>query len=554
MTKRMLEMIMRTAQQRRFAGQPRPQPVPGRMAEQPPAYMTSGPNPHAWGAQRLMYGIQSMMRNAVAQHKEEQITKATADWEYAQAALNEYYQAQSSGDASSVATAQKKLDVVFGDPKKLKNMAKALNQDWLNPEKTTVYGEALKRTLQKTQQGDQAKQQARGGIMNMFRKLIGQGQPKPQLTPDEQKRMEQEIIEKAPTTVAGFDLNAMRTVADFERAAHAAATHYKYSTNAEGDIIAENPLDPKDVHVVRDDAGNPLKGKVPPKEGTLYTVNGAPMGVFHGGQPVKPGDPKWSTDDQKMFDQGVFSLKEKQFLRVPPEIAAIVGDPPDPKEFAKGRSDPGYRAALAKWGDAVYKKELEKVEAGGIARAKAFNMFRPLDVMDADGNVYYTTAQKAIEEGFAGSGAGIKLRSRESQMKDIDTASGRARQAIVAMDKKLTASQIARLKFAMTTDDETLARTEMKALASEASSEKEQDFMVWISQLNERAMSLRSVAGLGSSAQDMRDAIRSLLPNIGSGSTALMLKQLDAFDQQVKVLKDGIAHPGKGKKRTVSLD
>lgn len=205
-TKRMLEMIIRSAGQRRFAGQPRPSAVPGAQDPfQPPSYMTSGPNPHAWGAQRLMYGIQSMMKNAVAHHKEEQINKAMADWEYAQSALNEYYNAQASGDQAALTTAQKKLDVVFGDPKKLKNMAKALNQDWLNPEKTTVYGEALKKVAANTQQKDQQKQQAKQGIRGIFQRLMGGGRPQPQLGPEEQKRMEQEIIGKAPTTTGVVD-------------------------------------------------------------------------------------------------------------------------------------------------------------------------------------------------------------------------------------------------------------------------------------------------------------------------------------------------------------
>lgn len=201
-TKKILQMLVQSASRKQFAGQPRPSPVPGK--QDPfgaPSYMTSGPNPHAWGAQRLMFGIQSMMKNAVAHHKEEQVNKAMADWEYAQSSLNEYYNAQSSGDQVALAAAQKKLDVVFGDPKKLKNMAKALNQDWLNPEKTTVYGEALKKVASQTQQKDGQKQQAKQGIMGMFKKLIGERQQKPQLSPDDQKRMEQEIISKAPTQV-----------------------------------------------------------------------------------------------------------------------------------------------------------------------------------------------------------------------------------------------------------------------------------------------------------------------------------------------------------------
>lgn len=197
-TKRMLAMLMAAAQQKKFAGQPRPSAVPGK--QDPfgaPSYMTSGPNPHAWGAQRFMYGIQSMMRNAVSHQKEEQINKATADWEYAQSALNEYYAAQSSNDPKQLEAAQKKLAVAFDD-KKLAKMAKALNQDWMHPEKTTVWGEALKRVAANTQQTDQKKQQAKSGLMGLFQKLMHRKQ-QPQLTDDEKQRMRQEIISKAPT-------------------------------------------------------------------------------------------------------------------------------------------------------------------------------------------------------------------------------------------------------------------------------------------------------------------------------------------------------------------
>lgn len=546
-TKRLLDMILRTATQRRFAGQPRPSAVPGRQDPfQPPSYMTSGPNPHAWGAQRLMYGIQSMMKNAVAHHKEEQVNKAMADWEYAQSALNEYYNAQASGDQNALATAQKKLDVVFGDPKKLKNMAKALNQDWLNPEKTTVYGEALKKVAANTQQKDQQKQNAKQGITNMFKRLIGRSQPQPQLSPEQKQGIEKEVIEKAPTTVAGFDLNTLRTVADFEKAANAARVTYQVRPAADGTLEAFNPKNPNEPTIpLRDSEGKPLMGKAPPKEGTLYTLNGMPQGVFHQGKPVYPGDPEWNEHDQKIFDQGAFSAKEKQLLRVEPSIAAMVGDPPNPADYKKGRSDPEYGKALSKWGQGVFAKEKEKAEAIGEARAKAFNEYRGVDVMDEQGNVFYTTMKNAIDMGMTGAGEGIKLRPREAQINDIQVASGKMRDAINSMkEPKFSVGQIAKLRYALETEDPSLANTELSALASQDLTEEQQDFVIWVRQLNERAMSLRNVAGMGTGAQDLRSAIRALIPGIRSGSKQMMLKQLDAFDNQVKILKGGIAHPG----------
>jgi hypothetical protein len=548
-TKKILAALTQAATQRRFSGTPRPTAIPGATNPfQAPEYMTNNKNPHAWGAQRLMYGIQSMIGNAVTHQKEQQITKATADWEYAQSALNEYYAAQESGDQNALKTAQGKLDVVFGDPKKLKQMAKALNQDWLNPDKTTVHGEALKRVAAKTQQTDEKKQQAKTGIQKLFGSLLDKvkGQQQPQLTDDEKKRQEQEIINKAPTTSGAFDMSKIRDAAELEKALTESRQKYQYIPTSDGGIAAVNKSNPEDSHKLRyTETGELVSGKPSAKEGQAYMVNGMPQGVFHNGKPVMPTDPDWTPKDQKLFDSTLYSAKEKQFLRVDPAIAAIVGDPPDPKEFKNGRRDPEYGKELATWGEAVFKKQMEKTAASGEARAKAFNQYRPVQVMDADGDVYYTTAAQAIAEGMSGAGEGIKLKSRQAQIGDIETASGKERAAIEAVDKPFTEAQIAKLKFAMTTDDPGLASTEMKALAAEELTPAQQDFVIWTNQLNERAMSLRGVAGIGASAQDVRGAIHAMLPGIGSGSTGMMKKQLDAFDQQVKVLKTGIAKPGK---------
>jgi hypothetical protein len=209
MTRRIMETLAQSSQRKQFAGTPVASAVPGQ--QDPNAARQIGmntANPNAWGAQRLMAGVASSIQNAVSQKKQRDLTKAEADWTYMSSALNEQYQAEASGDPQKIAEAKAKLDVVLGDPKKLKNMAKALNQDWLNPEKTTVYGEALKKVTSKTQQTEEGKQQAKQGLMSMFRKLI-QGQQKPQLSPEQQKAMSAEIAAKAPTTTAGWDPKAI---------------------------------------------------------------------------------------------------------------------------------------------------------------------------------------------------------------------------------------------------------------------------------------------------------------------------------------------------------
>jgi len=172
--------------------------------------------------------------------------------------------------------------------------------------------------------------------------------------------------------------------------------------------------------------------------------------------------------------------------------------------------------------------------------------------MNAEGDVYLDYAKNAI--GQAPGGEGIKLRPREAQIKDIQVASKKAREAINDLDKPFSTEQIAKLHLAMTTEDDTIANAEMATLATQALTDKQQDFVVWIKQLNERAMSLRNVAGMGQGAQDLRTAIRAMIPGVRSGSKQMMNKQLDAFDNQVKILAGGIAHPGAKKGTALTME
>lgn len=543
MTKRILTTLAQSSQQKKFSGTPHPSPVPGQqgMGAARSIGMNTG-NPNAWGAQRFMAGLQTMIQNGVAKKKETELLKAEGDWEYLQSALNEQYAAEASGDQKALAAAKAKVDAVAGDPKKLKNMAKALNQDWLNPEKTTVYGEALKRVNAKTQQTDAQKTQARQGLMGLFRNLL-QRKQQPELNGDERSRMSAEITAKAPTTSSGASVKdqteAAKGILDIEKAAKEARETYQIVTSTDGKVFAVNKSDPKDHFQIEG-----VEGKTTGKNGPMM-ANGIPIGVWKNGKPLMPGDEGWTEKDQKLFDASMDSTKEKQFLRLPPEIAAQVGDPPSSKDFKEGRKDPAYKQALEAYGKKAQAIKESEAAASGASRAKAFNEYRVVQTMDADGNVYFDYAKNAI--GQSPAGEGIKLKPREAQISDIQVASKKARESINALDKPFSADQIAKLHYAMETEDPSLANTELATLASQNLTDAQQDFVIWVRQLNERAMSLRNVAGMGTGAQDLRTAIRAMIPGIRSGNKQMMNKQLDAFDNQVAILKGGIAHPGKDK-------
>jgi hypothetical protein len=227
-TKQILAMISQAAQRKQISGTPHPSAVPGRM--DPNAARNIGmntANPHAWGTQRFLAGLQTMIHNAAAEHKEKQILKAEGDWEYTQAAANEYYAAESSGDQAGMAAAKKKLDVVIGDPKKAKNMYKALNLDWLNP-KPTDHSVALGRVQSKTEQKDAQKQQASQGIKGLFQHLIQRGQ-QPQPTQEDRSRAVDDFLAKAPTT-SGPDI---KVLAEQEKILHDRAQEAKANKQEE---------------------------------------------------------------------------------------------------------------------------------------------------------------------------------------------------------------------------------------------------------------------------------------------------------------------------------
>jgi hypothetical protein len=559
MAKQIMARLAQASQRKQFAGTPVPAAVPG--FQDPNAARQIGmntANPNAWGKQRLMAGVAANIQNAVAKQKQQKMLKAEADWSYMSSSLNELYAAQASNDPKAVAAAQQKVDVVMGDPKKLKEMAKALNQDWLNPEKTTVYGEALKKvTAQAGQQAqsDAQKQQAAQGLKGMFQKLL-QRQQQPQLTPDQQKAMSAEILAKAPTSVVGGSsveeqAKGAKAVLELEQASKAARETYKVVIGQDGKAWAYNPSNPKDAFQLKDAAsGDTLTGQTKTSAAPkVASVKGVPYGIQRGGKLVTPDSPDWTKDDQTQFDGAVKAGVQAQQLRIDPIVADEVGAPPNPDNYPRGTSDPAYGKALKEYGEKAEAVKTRMATAQGIARAKAANDYRPVQVMDDDGKVYYTTAAAAIGQGLAGAGEGGKLRSKQSQMKDIETASGKAREAIDGLKPSdFSPDQVAVLTKAMSEDDPGVAHQLLQNAAMKATNDRQQDFIIWITQLNERAMSLRSIAGMGQGAQDLRNAIRAMLPGLNSGNTAMMKKQLDAFDQQVKVLEEGVPSPGKSGK------
>jgi hypothetical protein len=561
MTKRLLATLAQAAQRKQFSGTAVPAPIPG--MEDPNAARNIGmntANPHAWGFQRLAAGISANIKNAVAAEKQKKLTKAEADWTYLQSALNEKYSAEASKDPKAIAAAQQKIDVVLGDPKKLKDMAKALNQDWLNPSKTTVYGDALKKVAAKTKQADQQqaqdqqqKQQAATGLRGMIQKLIQQRQ-QPQLTDEQKRAMAREIEAKAPTTTAGMSVKdqaeAAKGILDLEKASKEARENYATVVSPDGKVWAYNKTNPKDAYQLRDAAsGAEITGQTKTSTAPKVAMNGGvPYAVIRGGRALTPGDADWTDKDQALFDGAKDAARQKQQLKIPPDIGDQLGAPPDPADYAKGDHDPKYAADLKTYGQKAMNLEMQKSSASAIARAKAMNDYKIVEATDYDENgdpyTHFTTGKAALAGGLSSATQGAKNLSRSKQIEDIQASSTKLREAITDLDKPFSPKQIALMQEALKAGDEGIASAEFQALANEQLTDKQFQTALWIKHLNERAMSLRSIAGMGQGAQDTRDAIRSLLPNMGTGSPERMKIMLDSFDNQTKILGSGVPKAG----------
>src|SRR6516165_2694053 len=177
-TTQLIQHILQQRQQQ--LAQPVPAPLPQRA---PQAEMWQGKGS---GVHNLVTGVATGIQNAVAQHKAGQMAKAEADW-------NQLVTAMQSGNQAA-------LNAIMQDSKKLKNMAKALNQDWLNPEKTDVYREALKNVMAQQQQKGEAAQGMKALVGNLLHKNKQQAMALQRVmgSPEQQQAMQKEMLAKAP--------------------------------------------------------------------------------------------------------------------------------------------------------------------------------------------------------------------------------------------------------------------------------------------------------------------------------------------------------------------
>lgn len=513
--KQLMAMISQAANRKQAGGTPIPQSVPQQDNSGPSTLGMNTANPHAWGTQRFLANLSTSMRNAVAKSKENQVLKAEGDWTYLQSSLNELYSAQQSGDPKAVAAAQSKVDATLGDQKKLKNMAKALNQDWLNPEKTTVYGEALKKVTAQQQQKDQTeskKQQAAQGLKGLFQKLLGQNQQL-KLDADQQKQLASEIQAKAPVTTPSSDdlhKSALTTLelAKAMKDLQATPDKFEYKTIKDTDgsekIVAIDKTDPTKPYIeVKSQSGEKARpgDKKYVDDGKLEIVGGLPTGrVKHGGKFVAPGQEGYTAADKDAVKLGynAAGLSDKQKER----LAAIRGE-----SFARSR-------ALYTFHDVVDK------DTGEVGEVSAIDMARNPGK-------------------YSGASEQEKVSARDAVHESLNTNFAALGKSLDKLPNGLDTETQALLKKSVETGDPGLTETLIVNKFKAGAPDEVLQYLTDVKAMQEDIMTLRSVGGMGQGSDSMRHAMVNLIPGPGTGSVREAKMQISAAKRTSEALFSG---------------
>lgn len=233
-----------------------------------------------------------------------------------------------------------------------------------------------------------------------------------------------------------------------------------------------------------------------------------------------------------------FKAPTKGPVGVDPIIRAQIGSPPDASVYPQGEDDPIYKAKAKLWGTQAEAIKNRMVAQRGIG----YNISKIGMWVDDEGTMHPAMAGEGLKNGWTMAAQAFNVMPREAQINEMLNASGHLRTAITALQPgdAFTPDQVVKLKLAAGTGDPSLFKSVVDNMASGTLNERQQDYLVWLSQMGERVLSLRNVAGMGQGAQDLRTAIQATLPNISSGNKEFALKRLDAVDNQINLLHPGI--------------
>jgi hypothetical protein len=277
-----------------------------------------------------------------------------------------------------------------------------------------------------------------------------------------------------------------------------------------GDYVLYNDVTGKQQPFV-DEKGAPIKGFPKGKSGPLM-INGKPGGVIRNGQPLTPDSPNWTPQD---------AVQLANYL----------------KTYGEGEEAKNKRIQLA-----------------SQSRVEAYMKTRMYAAMDAQNGslVYITPSQMSQNPGrYAPAGPAVQAKNRAGIFQEIDTATNFLNDAITKLPNDAF-DPAARLQIAAalrSPDPESAMHEFFTSDVAATLSEPQIEYVTTLKNMQESALALRSVAGLGQGSDKLRDAITQLLPGAGTPSKAYAIRQMKIFRSEVNALRTTvptIGEPGQG--------
>lgn len=406
--------------------------------------------------------------------------------------------------------------------KRLKNFAKVFQVDWMNPEKKqdTVHYQALQRFMELKPASMMVKMAAQQ-FMNASQGMSGkppqggqpQGQPpggapqpgqQPQGGPPQDQPPQGPQGTDLQTRIEKPDLKGLTQYGDYLKALEQHQNHFEFHADESGRSVAfdRRTGEAKDVKV----DGESVKMMTRAKDG-IANVDNKPVGVYRQGKLRVPGDANWTGEDQKQFD-----------------------------------------AAQATWAAAEAMKD-HRVQVSAAYRASAWQQTRAVNAYDTEQNAMVITNMRDISEHpgkYAPPSQSMQVLNRDALFREINYTSGMVRQAIGKLgDEPFPQELRAQLAIALRSEDPKSYWQEfLRSNAADKLTTNQIEYITGLISLEESALSLRSLGGMGQGSDQLRTAIIKMLPGAGTPSGSYAKRQMDLFEGEVKKLKSTLPKLG----------
>jgi hypothetical protein len=278
-----------------------------------------------------------------------------------------------------------------------------------------------------------------------------------------------------------------------------------------GDYVEYNDVT-GESRSMKDQKGNVIRGFPKGKDGQPVIIDGKPAGVFRAGRPITPSDPEWTDAD---------AVKLASYL----------------KTYSEAEEGKNKRIKLA-----------------ADSRVEAFMRTREYGAMDAATGalVYVTPDQMRKSPGrYAPPGPAVQAKNRAAIFNEIDTTKAFLNDAIAKLPDDAFSPE-ARLQIAYAMRDEDPKSAWHNFLNSDVSATlttEQINYVTSLVSMEESAMSLRSLGGMGAGSDMLRNQILKMLPGAGTPSKAYAVRQVKIFDGELQALKTSvpnIGEPGQG--------